>query len=76
MLTITLSLIQGRTSQGLDLASILVIALVFGGVALVFWASRPSVIARYSADRRDDSPDPPEEDAALPRRDPPEEKSL
>lgn len=75
MPTITLSLIQGRTSQGLDLASILIIALVFGGVALVFWASRPSVIARYSA-RREDSPDPPEEDAALPRRDPPEEKSL
>lgn len=32
----------------LDTASIIIIVMVLGAVALVFWASRPSVIARYS----------------------------
>lgn len=35
-------------SVDLDTASAVVIAMVLGAVVLVFWASRPSVIARYS----------------------------
>lgn len=32
-----------------DTASAIVIAMVVGAVVLVFWASRPSVIARYAS---------------------------
>jgi MFS superfamily sulfate permease-like transporter len=49
-----------------DTASAVVIAMVLGAVFLVFWASRPSVIARYAVqnERRDapaaqDAPAPP-----------------
>ena len=40
-----------------DTASAVVIALVLGAVCLVFWASRPSVIARYAVqNQRSDHP--------------------
>lgn len=50
MLTFALSMIQGPPRH-VDPTNAIVIALVLGAVGLVFWASRPSVIARYSADR-------------------------
>lgn len=40
----------GAVSVELDTASTVIIAMVLGAVVLVFWASRPSVIARYSVD--------------------------
>jgi hypothetical protein len=47
----------------LDLASIIVIVLVVAAVGLVVWASRPSVISRYSTANlpRDDEPAGPAE---------------
>ena len=49
----------------IDTASAVVIAMVLGAVVLVFWASRPSVIARYAVqyERRDD---PAAQDAPAP----------
>ena len=32
----------------IDTASAVVVAMVLGAVVLVFWASRPSVVARYA----------------------------
>lgn len=32
----------------IDVTSVVIVVLAGGAVALVFWASRPSVIARYS----------------------------
>jgi hypothetical protein len=46
----------------LDLPSTIVIAVVLLAVVLVFWASRPSVIARYAAKNQpsdDPTPAPP-----------------
>lgn len=48
---IILSLAQSAPRSGVDVVNVVVIALVLGAVALVFWASRPSVISRYSVDR-------------------------
>ncbi len=47
MLALTLSLAQASPRGGLDLTQIVVIAAVLMAVALVVWASRPSVISRY-----------------------------
>ncbi|HST59795.1 MAG TPA: hypothetical protein VLK84_13920 [Longimicrobium sp.] len=49
----------------LDLPSAIVIAVVLLAVVLVFWASRPSVIARYSA-RNQPSDAPPSAPSAPP----------
>ncbi len=49
----------------LDLPSAIILAVVLAAVVLVFWASRPSVIARYSVKNHpssaapQDSPAPP-----------------
>lgn len=51
MLTLALSVIQAPSRMGIHGTDAFVIALVLGAVGLVFWASRPSVIAKYSADR-------------------------
>lgn len=48
-----LSLALSRTALPLgavDTSSALVVGLVVAAVALVFWASRPAVIARYAVD--------------------------
>lgn len=57
--------VQGAPSGGLDTASIVVVALLAGGVLLVWWASRPSVIARYAV-REPDLGAPPPAAAAEP----------
>ena len=54
MATLALSMIQAPSRLGISTTNVLVIALVLGAVGLVFWASRPSVIAKYSADRPED----------------------
>jgi hypothetical protein len=46
-----------------DTASAVVIAMVLGAVVLVFWASRPSVIARYAVQK---PVDPAAQDAPAP----------
>lgn len=72
-MSITFSLVQpGSLPGGLDVAGILVIAFVIGGVGLVFWASKPSVIARYSADLRNGAGEPPLDGAPSSGREPPE----
>jgi hypothetical protein len=49
----------------IDRVSAVVIAMVLGAVVLVFWASRPSVIARYAVqNQRPD--DPATQDAPAP----------
>ena len=37
----------------IDVTSAVVVVLVSGAVALVFWASRPSVISRYSVENHE-----------------------
>lgn len=37
----------------IDTTSVVVVVLVGGAVALVFWASRPSVITRYSIEKHE-----------------------
>jgi hypothetical protein len=49
----------------IDTASAVVVALVLGAVALVFWASRPSVIARYAMQNQR-SGEPAAQDAPAP----------
>lgn len=41
----------GAIGVAIDTASAVVVAMVLGAVVLVFWASRPSVITRYSVDK-------------------------
>lgn len=55
MVTFALSMIQSSSRMGVDGTSAVVIVLVLGAVGLVLWASRPSVIAKYSADRTEDA---------------------
>jgi hypothetical protein len=56
MFAYTLALAQGGPRLDGSAVNVMVMALVAGAVGLVFWASRPSVIARYPAAPR------PEED--------------
>ncbi|HEX6910231.1 MAG TPA: hypothetical protein VF142_07545 [Longimicrobium sp.] len=49
----TLSVIQASPRAGLDLTQVVVIAVMLLAVGLVVWASRPSVISRYSASTPD-----------------------
>lgn len=58
-----LALAQGGPRFDGNTVNVLIIALVAGAVALVFWASRPSVIARYQTRR-------PREDASQASRAP------
>lgn len=48
MLSLAFSLARTTPLVQVDTTSAVAIGLVAGAVALVFWASRPSVIARYS----------------------------
>lgn len=56
-----LALARGGPRFTGNTVNVFIIALVVGAVLLVFWASRPSVIARYQA-----SAPAPEADAAPP----------
>lgn len=51
MLTIALSMLQAPSRVGVSTTNVIVIVLVLGAVGLVLWASRPSVISKYAADR-------------------------
>jgi hypothetical protein len=64
MLLSIASLARTTALVQVDTASAVVIAMVLGAVVLVFWASRPSVIARYSAQntRTDDAAEPADND--------------
>jgi hypothetical protein len=53
MLSLALTLPRAALPLGaVDTATATVVAMVPAAVVLVFWASRPSVIARYSAEGR------------------------
>jgi hypothetical protein len=65
MLSLALALPRAALPLGaVDTASAVVVAMVLGAVVLVFWASRPSVIARYSADAGKNAVTPPADAAA------------
>jgi uncharacterized membrane protein YccC len=64
MLVHMLALAQGGPRLDGDAVNVVIGILVVGAVALVFWASRPSVMARYSAAPR------PEAEAPAPPADP------
>ncbi|HEX6037387.1 hypothetical protein [Longimicrobium sp.] len=51
MLTLALSMIQAPARTGVNVTNTLVIVAVLAAVGLVIWASRPSTIEKYSADR-------------------------
>ncbi|HEU4562055.1 MAG TPA: hypothetical protein VFS20_29780 [Longimicrobium sp.] len=49
---LTLFAIQSVQRATIDVSTVVVVAFAVAVVALVLWASRPSVIARYSAARK------------------------
>ncbi|WP_420124990.1 hypothetical protein [Longimicrobium sp.] len=58
MLVHMIALAQGGPRLDGDAVSVAMGVLVIGAVALVFWASRPSVMARYSAASRPEAETP------------------
>ncbi len=66
MLLHVLALAQGAPRFNEDTVSAVVVIAVVAAVVLVFWASRPSVMARYSSSPRPagDEPDAKEEPRA------------
>lgn len=67
MLLHTLALAQGGPRFDGNAVSAMIGVLVIGALALVFWASRPSVMARYSASTRPGDEKPSEEEKKEPR---------
>jgi hypothetical protein len=63
MLAHMIALAQGGPRLDGDAVTVVIGIIVIGAVALVFWASRPSVMARYSTAPRPeaDKPAPPVE---------------
>lgn len=60
MLLHTIALAQASPRLEGNAVNVLICLLVVGAVVLVFWASRPSVMARYQAPPRSgDTPVPP-----------------
>jgi len=67
MSSLVLTLAQTDSRVAFDVETLVVVGLVLAAVFLVFWASRPSVIARYSARKEDGAGDAAESPKDEPR---------